>query len=468
MQIRPSFIYGFILICLCSPAFAQGEKVDAYVRAEMEKRHIPGVSVAVVRDGQVTLAKGYGLSDVELSAPAGADTVYELASVTKQFTATAVMMLVEEGKIGLDDSITKLVPDLPSAWSGVTVRHLLTHTSGIKSYTDLYPTPMGFEKAARLDVTPKELIAKVAELPPDFAPGEKWHYNNTGYFLLGMLIEKVSGKPYGEFLAERIFLPLGMTATRLNDMAAIVPNRASGYAYRGGQLRNAAYVSPTQPFAAGALVSTVSDMAKWDAALYTDKLVKKATLDQMWTPAKLKDRKETDYGFGWQISKRNGHRLIAHGGGIPGFSTQIARFVDDRLTVIVLTNLDGGDAGRLALGIAGLYLPALAEAPKGITDDDSKTTAALREVLVSLAEGKADPERFIPEARKEVFPDRAKQAKELLSGFGPLKSFVLVERRMDGDLKVHRYRATFGDTDVIVMFAVTKEGKIAGAGISPG
>ena len=211
----------------------------------------------------------------------------------------------------------------------MTIRHLLNHTSGIKSYTSV----RDFFKTARKDYARREILDLVAKEPLEFAPGEKWSYCNTGYFLLGMVIEKVTGKEYGDFLDERIFKPLGMTQTRANDLRAIIPDRAQGYEWDGKELRNGEYVSPTQPFAAGMLVSSVNDLIKWDAALADGRLLKPSTLEQMWTPTRLNKGKEAEYGFGWQITKVNGHRLVSHGGGIPGFSTELSRFVDDRLTV---------------------------------------------------------------------------------------------------------------------------------------
>ena len=386
---------GALLFCLATAGFTQAQPatkplaavkvpkssdpIDDYVEAEMHKRHLPGVSIAIVQDGKVVKAQGYGLANVELSVPATEKTVYQLASVTKTFTAAAIMMLIEEGKLSLDDKISKHLTDLPKAWESVTVRQLLNHTSGIKSYTSV----RDFIKTARKDYSHREILDLVTKEPVDFAPGEKWLYNNTGYFLLGMLIEKVTGKTYGEFLTERIFKPLGMSQTRTNDLHAIIPNRAQGYEWEGGVLRNGEYVSPTQPFSAGMLVSSVSDLVKWDAALVPDKLLKKSILEQMWTATKTSKGGTADYGFGWQVDKVNGHRLLAHGGGIPGFSTQISRFVDDRLTVIVLTNSGNGSAGALAQGIAGRILPVLlkkAEVP--IADNDPQATERFKGLLL--------------------------------------------------------------------------------------
>src|SRR5687768_8426298 len=331
------------------------DQVDDYVAGEMAKRQIPGVSIAVTRDGKVVKTQGYGFANVELEVKATPDTVYQLASVTKQFTATAIMMLVDEGKLALDDKIQKHLSDVPKAWEEVTVRHLLDHTSGIKSYTSI----PNFFANARKDYTPQELIKLVADAPMEFKPGEKFAYNNTGYYLLGLIIEKAGGKKYGELLEERIFKPIGMTSTRVNDHKAIIKNRAQGYSLPGGKLVNGEYVSPTQPYSAGALVSNVIDMAKWDVAMASEGLLRKPMLVKMFSESKLNDGKGAGYGFGWAVGSRNGRKLVDHGGGIPGFSTQITRFLDDKLTIIVLTNCDNGRAGPIANGIAGFYVPEL-------------------------------------------------------------------------------------------------------------
>lgn len=455
----------FLLAALwlvCGGAYAaDSAAVDGYLRAQMAARQIPGLSVAVVQEGRPLLLKGYGLANVELGVPATDQTVYQLASVTKQFTATAVMLLVEDGKLSLSDPVSKYLEDLPEAWRPVTVRQLLDHTSGIKSYTSV----PNFFATAWKDYTKPELLALVRDAPPDFKPGEKWSYNNTAYFLVGMVIEKASGKEYGAFLKERVFEPLGMAATRLNDRSAIIPNRASGYTRRAGGTQNAPFVSPTQPYSAGALVSTVADMAKWDAALYTDRLLKRESLEQMWTPAKLNDDKSTAYGLGWSVNTYRTRKRISHGGGIPGFSTAIDRFVDDKLTVVVLVNSDGGAAGSIAAGIAEFFIPALREnAPKPIGDEDPKTTVRLKEVVEALLAGKADAEPFTPEAWRLLFPDRIQEARDFVRGRGPIKSFELMERRMEEKDRLMEYRAVFGELAVRIRVTMAEDGKIARLG----
>jgi CubicO group peptidase (beta-lactamase class C family) len=331
--------------------------IDDYIQSKMEKLHLPSVSIAVIQEGNVVKKQSYGLANIEHSIKASPDTVYQLGSLTKQFTAIAIMMLVSDGKLSLEDKIVDILPDLPTAWKDVNVRHLLNHTSGIKSYTSTET----FEQTLRKDYTHQEIIDLVANEPMEFAPGANQEYNNTGFFLLGMIIEKVTDKTYNAFLTKRIFQPLGMTQTRLNDLQDIIPNRAQGYKWEENTIRHDEFVSPTQPFSAGALVSTINDMIKWDAALRTDKILPKSVLEEMWTPTKLNNGGVAPLGFGWNAENINEHRLISHGGGIQGFRTFIARFVDDKLTVIVLINAnnENGDPWAIAQSIAQRYLPAL-------------------------------------------------------------------------------------------------------------
>jgi CubicO group peptidase (beta-lactamase class C family) len=342
-----------VLLCACS-AIAQSKitaSVDRYIHAEMQREHIPGLALLVAREGKIVLAKGYGLANVELQVPVKAETVFQSGSMGKQFTATAVMMLVEEGKIGLDDPIGKYIQGAPASWNEVTIRELLSHTAG---FTD-YPEKFDF----RRDYTEEQLLKIVEGIPLAFPPGTNWSYSNLGYLTLGILIHRVTGKFYGDFLQERIFQPLGMSTTRIISEADIVPNRASGYRLVKGELKNQEWVSPTlNTTADGALYFSILDLAKWDAALYTEKLLKRSSLEEMWTVTKLKDGKANsgDYGFGWEMVTKNGHRVIGHGGSWQGFRTHISRYIDDKLTVVVLTNLDSANPGKITDHVASMYL----------------------------------------------------------------------------------------------------------------
>ena len=332
-------------------------RVDSFITAEMQRQHIPGVALAVVRDGRIVLAKGYGFANLEHQVPVKPETIFQSGSVGKQFTATAVMMLVEAGRVSLDDPITKYFPDAPESWKAITVRHLLTHTAG----TTDYPDDFDF----RRDYTEDELLARAEAIPLAFKPGDQWGYSNLGYLLLGVLIHKVTGEFYGDFLQERVFRPLGMNTARVMSEADIIPNRAAGYRLVEGEIKNQEWVSPSMNTTAdGSLYLTVLDMAKWDAALYTERLLKQSSLDQMWTPVKLNGGTTKPYGFGWGLREVGGHRIIEHGGAWQGFKSYIARYVDRRLTVIVFANLEQADPGKLAHGVAALYDPELAPPPE--------------------------------------------------------------------------------------------------------
>jgi CubicO group peptidase (beta-lactamase class C family) len=353
------------LILLGATAAAQStgthtDAIDQYVNGEMQRQHIPGIALLVSREGKTVRAQGFGLANVEHQVPVRPETIFQSGSVGKQFTATAIMMLVEEGKLRLDDPITKFFKDAPPAWKQVTVRHLLSHTGG---FTD-YPKDFDFRK----DYTEDQLLKIIEGVPLAFTPGSKWSYSNLGYATLGFLIHRVTGKFYGDFLQVRIFGPLGMQTTRIISEADIVPNRAAGYRLVKGELKNQEWVSPTlNTTADGSLYFSILDLAKWDAALYTEKLVKRSSLEQMWTPVNLNNGKPNSdhYGFGWFIENDHGHRVIRHGGSWQGFKSHIARYVDDKLTVVVLLNLADADPGKIAEHVAALYFSGAAREESG-------------------------------------------------------------------------------------------------------
>jgi len=340
-----------LLSSSCVLAQAPPAAVDTYVHSEMQRQHIPGLSLLVARDGKIIRAQGYGLANVELRVPVKPETLFQSGSVGKQFTATAIMMLEEEGKIKLDDPVTKYLQGAPATWNQVTIRELLSHTAG---FTD-YPEKFDFRK----DYSEAQLLKIVEAIPLAFPPGTNYSYANLGYLTLGILIHQVTGKFYGDFLHERIFQPLGMTTTRVMSEADIIPNRAAGYRLVKGELKNQEWVSPTiNTTADGALYFSILDLAKWDAALYTEKLLRRSSFEQMWTPAKLLDGRPNpgNYGFGWSILNQNGHKVLDHGGAWQGFEVHISRYVDDKLTVVVLTNLADADPGNIAGHVAQLYL----------------------------------------------------------------------------------------------------------------
>lgn len=315
----------------------------------------PGAAVIVVKDGKTLFRQAQGLADVELGVPLQPDMVFRLGSITKQFTATAILLLAEDGKLSVQDRIEKHLPGYPTHGHTITIEHLLTHTSGIQSYTSI-PGWMTEKIIAPMKV--QEIIDGFKKEPMTFAPGERYLYNNSAYILLGAIIEKVSGKTYETFVKERIFAPLGMTSSYYGSTEPIIPRRTHGYTAEGDQVQNARYLSMTQPYAAGSLASTVDDLAKWDAALAAGKVLKQASLEQAWKPYVLKNGEATGYGYGWAAATVRGRRSIEHGGGIHGFSTYAITLPADRVYVAVLANSDSPatDPGYLARKLAALAM----------------------------------------------------------------------------------------------------------------
>lgn len=347
---------------------AASRKVDEYINAEIQREKIPGLSLGVIQNGKVIKARGYGLSNVELDVPVKPETIFQTGSVGKQFTATAVMMLVEEGKIGLDDKISKYFPEAPIGWKDITVRNLLTHTSGISDYGSDDNTAAKKIIDLRVDYTEEELVHRFATLPLDFPPGSKWSYSNSGYVILGVLIHRVSGQFYGDFLEQRVFQPLHMDSTHIISEENIVPNRSAGYRLVHGELKNQEWVAPKlNTTADGALYTNVLDMAKWDAALAAQALLKKTSFEQMWTPVRLSDGKTYPYGFGWDIANSNGHPLLEHSGSWQGFTMNFSRYTADKLSVVVFTNLDSEHShpGKIAHAVAAIYIPSVQREQKG-------------------------------------------------------------------------------------------------------
>jgi D-alanyl-D-alanine carboxypeptidase len=344
--------------------------VDSVATAAVAEKRTAGVSVAVVKNGKTVLAKGYGFADLENDVPATSETVYRIGSITKQFTAAAIMRLMEQGKLSLDDTLQKFLPAYNTQGNRVTVRHLLSHTSGIRSYTGMGPR---WARTVRLDLVPDSLVAIFAGEPFDFKPGEQWRYNNSGYFLLGTIIEKLSGKTYGQYLQDEFFTPLGLKGTVYCDQAPIIKRRAQGYEIKpppgpGAQLVNAAPLSMTQPYAAGSLCSTVTDLVTWTQALSSGKVVSPASYLMMSTPGTLNDGKPHTYGFGLGIGALRGHRQVSHNGGINGFVSELHHYVNDSLITVVLTNTGAPTAVQLERLVARRAL--------GVTDYPAVPIAA--------------------------------------------------------------------------------------------
>lgn len=431
------FAFPFAFLILFIAVFsARADRVDDYVKAQMRERHIPGAAIAVIKNGRVVKIEGYGLANVELNVPATKETVFEIGSVSKQITAVAIMLLVEEGKISVDEKISKYLPNTPESWNKVTVRNLLTHTSGIKSYTGL----SGFELTKRLKRD--EFIKSIGVHPLEFEPGERYIYSNSGYNLLGFIIESVSQKSYWDFLGERIFKPLGMSQTANRDPQFIVSNRADGYEWENGKLVGRDY-DLTDVFSAGAIVSTVTDLAKWDAALRGDTFLKNESKAQMWTQVVFNNGKPHPYGFGWNVTEFREHKLLSHSGQTAGFAANVSRYVDDNLTVIVLTNL--GDIGlgtAMARGVAKIYIPAISlRVMKEQAGADAKLSGLLQTALRSYLEDKLAADSFADRTRAAQTSERAKLNAKRITSFGAIKNFVLVGSETADKNRIYRYKA---------------------------
>ncbi len=333
--------------------------LDSLAQGFVASNSTPGTAIAVVRGTDTLLFRGYGSANLELATPVSTTSVFEIGSVTKQFTASAVLQLAEQGKLALTDSIGRWVPNLPATWRRVTITQLLNHTSGIPSYTEVGES---WVKRWGEEMTGEQLVALSATKPLDFAPGTSWKYNNTGYVLLGMLVEARAGRAWSEDFAARFFAPLGMTRTLYCERKLVVPHRAAGYSREGkDRWANTAYLSMSQPHAAGALCSSIGDLLTWNRALHGGKILAPSSYTAMTTPAGSAAPKQ--YGFAIGRQEMNGHVVLTHGGGIPGFLTANSFVPDAQLSVTVLTNGDANDPGDLAMQLtrAALGVPLLSK-----------------------------------------------------------------------------------------------------------
>jgi len=471
-------LFVFIALLFCNAAVVQADEIDVYVKSQMQKRQIPGLQLAVVQKGKIIKSQSYGLASLELKTPVTDETMFEIASNSKQYTAGGIMLLVQDGKLSLDDRITKYLSGLPQTYNAITVRHLLNHTSGVKDYIE------EFQLNRRLDYTNQELVDRVGANELNFPPGENARYSTTGYLLLGLIIEKVTGKFYGEFLQERIFEPLGMSRTRTINLMEIIPNRASGYRMEKGILSNGRYVAQT--LRAGAdigLMTTALDTVKWDAALNTNKIFTQSSLDAMFTPARLKNGSiayndwNSNFGLGWFIDDYFGHRNINHGGTfITGFNAEISRYVDEKLTVIILTNRVQSDPYTIGMSIAGMLNPEL-RVPhqlKPQPDVNPQRSQKLKQFLSSVASGAIDSAQMTEGFRSRFSYDALNYTtskSEIPAIMKDLKSFSFVACKNVEKRRVERigfqvkslcsYKAATGQKTHFITFYLTAQDKIA-------
>jgi len=333
-------LLGTLVLLLAShrPAGAQDvSRMDRIIQSHVDSKQFMG-SVLVAQGGKVLLNKGYGSANLEWDIPDSPQTKFRLGSLTKQFTAAAILLLEERGKLRTDDLVTKYLPDAPASWAKITLANLLTHTSGIPNFTS-FPD---YSTTQATPTTPEQLVARFRDKPLNFQPGEQWEYSNSGYVLLGYLLEKITGQRYQDFVRDNLFAPLGMTESGCDSRAAIILHRASGYSPGADGPVNAGYIDMSVPFSAGALYSTTEDLWRWEQGLFGGKVLTPASLKKMTTPFK------NDYAYGLAVRTAHGYTVIEHGGGIEGFNTQLAYDPDRKLAVIVLGNLNGGAPGEIA------------------------------------------------------------------------------------------------------------------------
>jgi len=467
MKLSPSA--ALLLFATLCPGSASADAVDDLVRAAMQKQKIPGLALAIVKGGELVRAQGYGLANVEHDVPVTADTIFQSGSLGKQFTAAGILLLAEEGKLRLDDPLALHFPGAPAGWHRIRVRHLLSHTSGLKDYGD-------DEIDLRRDYTEDELLEIAMRIPLEFEPGTQWSYSNTGYMLLGILTSKLSGKHWSEFQRERVFLPAGMQTARVISESDIVKNRAAGY-QRGkdAELENQDWVAPSlNRLADGALYFTVKDLAAWDLTLTRRGLLKPESYAAWWTPVALSDGSSYPYGFGWSLDEQRGRRLIEHGGSWQGFRAAIARYVEDGVTVAVLANIAGAQPETIAHDVAGLVVAALRlpDPENARADPDSGRGRRLKGVLEAWAAFKvnADMGRGLAAtasgSAREAGGRRATAGRlEKLTRFAWLDDDDLsarpVERRGETVTRIAHYVLETKDRRFAYRFYLTADGRVA-------
>jgi CubicO group peptidase (beta-lactamase class C family) len=406
--------------------------IDRYLESEMRRQNIPGISLAVVKNGRPLYVKSYGVATLEHDVRTKPQTVFQIGSVGKQFTAVAVMMLASEQKLDLDDPLSKYLPEVPPSWGKVTLRLMLNHQSGIPRFT----TPERQLLDLVHDYTDSELIQLASSQPLDFEPGTDVSYSDTGYVLLGFVINRVAGMFYGDFLQQRVFGPLGMKQTRVISDKDIVRNRASGYEKAESRaLYNQTYVSPAlNRTADGSLYSTVLDLMKWDRALYGDTVLPQATLERMWRidPHRNGQRPLYHFGYGWENNRLRDQRLVEYDGNWQGFQAVMSRYVDKKLSIILLTNLSLCRTLRLGHTVAGLVDPDLTPYPESIADSDPGKTAEFRAFLDKIAKDGEYPDRLSTAAAARLVPSTMNTLRRDLRERGPILKLSLAEQRGGG------------------------------------
>ncbi len=445
-------VFSLALLASAATAVAADDAIDSYVLAELARQRIPGAAVLIVKGGTVVKERGYGLANVEHNVPVKAETIFQTGSVGKQFTATAVMLLVEDGRIALDDSLREYFPEAPADWQPITIRRLLTHTSGVRGEGDE-------DLDLQRNYTDDELAKNFFDHGLAFAPGSRWSYSNAGFVLLGALVKRVSGQFYGDVLAERVFAPLGMKTARVISDTDVVMNRAAGYELKDGVLKNQDWVSRTlNATADGSLYLALPDYAAWDRGLREGRILRPESWKQVYTPVTLASGKTYPYGFGWGVDTLNGQTVYSHGGSWQGFRSSIARYLGSDVTVVVLANLAQASTEAMGDHIAGLFdarlrQPELTAIPGG----DASTEKRLRVLLALAAAGTLTTAEAIPVS---AFKGMEKYYQEMVAPLGAPSTFTLMDRRTRGDDAVTTWDVVFAQKTARVQLHLDPDGKL--------
>lgn len=459
-----------VLVASAVHAPAHADAIDAFVQAELQRQEIPGVAVGIFRNGQIVKVQGYGLANLEHGIPVKPETVFQTASIGKMFTATAVMLLVEEGKLSLDAPLTRYLPDAPPTWEAITLRHLLNHTSGVGD--------PGLD--LKQDYSEDEMLARIYAAPPEFPPGRRWSYSNPGYATAGIIVGRVGGQHYGELLQTRVFKPNGMTGARLLSHIDIVPDRAAGYEWVGDVrdanasklLKNQDWVSVTlNQTADGSLQMSVLDFAAWDGVVARRGVLKPESWQEVLRPAPLKNGTVFPYGFGWSLADGSGSgpRYIHHSGGWQGFSSDFRRYDSDGVSFVVLANTNRADAQAIVQGIAERFDRRYEEASptdKVIEDKRPELSRKLGDVLQTLGSDEVPGPDLMAglkaERRERVLASMRRTLKEA----GPCQTpMELAAESVNGDLLSRTYRINCAKGRLRASPVFDESGEVVGGGL---
>lgn len=454
-------LLGVGLLVAALPLYA--DALDDQVRAGMEARHIPGLSLTIVKDGAVVRQSNYGKANLEHSVDVNPDTVFEMGSVTKQFVVLGILMAEKDGKLTLDDPLSKHLDGLPEAYQPLTLRRCLSHTAGIADYLGI-----GFD--IRRDYSQVALQKLIVEKPLDFEPGLTWMYSNGGYALAAYALEEATGQKWEAYLKERIFTPLGMNDTDVQSVSAVIPHRATGYTWQGKTYTNSEVLRPSAATAAGALVTTAGDMAKWAIALQKGEIFTKELQAKAYEPIKLNSGREFEYGLGWMLRDSLGHHVVEHGGNTYGHSAHIAQYPDENLTVIVLTNAAGQSYSGLSDLVATHYLKRIERkpTPEERPDPNSERTGRILDALKNLLGREPSPDYFDAEAIAMLKTQRGTAVQTLLRAqVGEVLVLrLLTEEKVGNDTNlVYNGYSRRNKARISVLYS--PEGKVVRLSVSP-